>query len=100
MTVSPAADLWAYGVCVFVILAGTNLFPNLHLYQEICTTSKMPELLAETLTPVIEKRIYRHLKEPIAKSLLTCLSPHAQKRGKSVAVHKALAGILPGNGNN
>ena len=90
-----AADVWAYGCLVFALLSGKNMFQNVESYQKLCTCSRMPEILEESLAPAIKARVNRNLAEPAGSVVLKCLRADPVKREKTNALYKALVQLLP-----
>lgn len=87
--------MWAYGCCLFAIFAMRPLVADVESYQRLCTASKsIPEMLAETLSPVLSSRVEKHLDEALVPFVKSCLVPAPCCREKAVGLHRGLANLF------
>lgn len=71
------------------------LVADVESYQRLCTAPKsIPEMLAETLSPVLSSRVEKHLDEALVPFVKSCLVPAPCCREKAVGLHRGLANLF------
>lgn len=76
-----------------------HLVSDVETYQKLCSKS-MPEVLASTLSPVLTRRIERHLDEALIPFVKSCMVPAPKCREKAVGLRKGLAAVLEKRANS
>ena len=88
-----AADIWALGCVIFGIFIEKHLIRDVESYQKFCTKC-IPETLAETLYPVMSRRVDQYLDQAVAAVVKKTVVPAPAARAKALAVHKMLANLI------
>ena len=80
-------------VSIFGIFTEKHLISDVESYQKLCTLC-IPETLAETLYPVMSRRVDRYLDQALAAVVKKTVVPAPGVRSKALAVHKMLANLI------